>query len=62
MQEEIKAIIDNDVCLRCKHFWGFKSCSAFPDGIPDEIMHGDNMHTKPLEGQENDIVFEPSND
>tara|TARA_B100000315_G_C14427845_1_gene518719 strand:+ start:155 stop:361 length:207 start_codon:yes stop_codon:yes gene_type:complete len=34
------------------------SCNAFPDGIPDEIAYGDNLHLKPLKGQGNDIVFE----
>jgi len=33
-------------------------CSAFPDGIPDEIAYGDNKHLEPLPDQDNDIVFE----
>jgi hypothetical protein len=32
---------------------------AFDDKIPDEILHGDNQHNEPLEGQGNDIVFTP---
>lgn len=59
---ENKVIIDNDVCMNCKHFWGNTACDAFPDGIPAEIMHGENQHTKPLPGQENNIVFEPFED
>jgi hypothetical protein len=59
MPEQIKTIIDNDICLKCQHFWGIDACDAFPDGIPDEIMHGDNMHKKPLPEQGNKIVFTP---
>jgi hypothetical protein len=55
--EEIKFITDNYVCLGCKHFWG-EGCDAFPDGIPDEIMHGLNSHDEPLPNQGNSIVFE----
>ena len=33
-------------------------CKAFPDGIPDEIVYGDNKHLKPLPEQKNDVVFE----
>jgi len=48
------------VCFKCKHFRRFEGgCDAFPDGIPKEITSGENEHSKPLEFQENDIVFEP---
>lgn len=33
-------------------------CNAFPEGIPEEIAYGDNLHLEPLKGQKNDIVFE----
>jgi hypothetical protein len=33
-------------------------CKAFPNGIPNEIAYGDNLHDKPLKDQGNDIVFE----
>jgi len=32
-------------------------CKAFPDGIPDKITYGDNLHLEPLKGQGNDIVY-----
>jgi hypothetical protein len=32
---------------------------AFPDGIPDQILSGQNEHSKSLKGQRNKIVFEP---
>ena len=49
------------ICNKCKHhFWNVdtSSCAAF-DNIPNEILDGDNDHSKPLPGQKNDIVFEP---
>ena len=49
----------NLVCFRCKNFRRFKGgCTAFPDGIPDEITSGKNRHSQPLKGQKNKIVFE----
>lgn len=51
------------ICFKCKHFREFQGgCNAFPEGIPDEITSGENEHSKPLEWQENDIVFEPKED
>lgn len=47
---------------QCKHFIGIEQpdegdesservvCSAFPDGIPDEIAYGNNPHTEPVKG------------
>lgn len=49
------------ICFKCKHFRRFDEdggCNAFPEGIPDEITIGTNNHSKPLLGQENNIVFE----
>ena len=34
-------------------------CPAFPDGIPFSIVAGDIYHTKPMLGQQNNVVFEP---
>lgn len=46
-------------CLTCKNYIDDMKCVAFPDGIPDEIVDGENAHTSPLPTQENDIVYEP---
>ena len=47
------------ICFKCKHFRRLEGgCDAFPDGIPDEIISGENEHSKPLSFQTNDIVFE----
>ena len=53
----------------CIHYIGIKSgkeageetdlltCQAFPDKIPNEILSGDNKHTKPFPG-DNGIQYE----
>lgn len=48
------------ICFNCKHFIdnGNYTCAAFPDGIPDEIIFGENDHEKPLKGQTNSIVYD----
>ena len=33
-------------------------CSAFPEGIPQEIAYGSNKHLEPCCGQENEVVYE----
>lgn len=48
-------------CSTCIHFHrdndiGF-SCNAFVN-IPDEIILGNNKHLKPLESQDNEIVYQ----
>jgi hypothetical protein len=54
-------IYSEPICERCKHILNEKPgyfCKAFPEGIPEEILTGDNNHSKPLPEQTNDIVFE----
>jgi hypothetical protein len=47
------------VCDSCRNLIRFTAaCTAFPEGIPDEIMFGFNNHAEPLEDQGNEIVFE----
>jgi len=51
------------ICMKCKNYlrddFDGLNCNAFPKGIPDEILFGENDHTTPLPDQGNDIVFEP---
>ncbi len=46
-------------CLFCKNLAKGWKCEAFPEGIPDDILSGENDHTKPLPNQTNNTVFEP---
>lgn len=48
---------DNFICFRCKHFKEISGgCDAFKTIPVQDIL--DNGHSKPLKGQDNDIVFE----
>lgn len=53
----------------CRHFQGVKQsdgtemsevpyCEAFPDGIPDSIAYGDDLHLVPVPG-DHGIIYEP---
>ena len=35
-------------------------CAAFPEGVPQEILQGANLHRTPFQGQTNDLVSQPS--
>jgi hypothetical protein len=48
----------NPSCLMCINFIN-NQCAAFPNGIPQEILVGENDHSEPLPNQENNIIFEP---
>jgi len=56
---------------KCKHYQGVKQldenegsqinvCAAFPDGIPVEIIVGEDLHLTPRKDQGNEIVYEKS--
>jgi hypothetical protein len=38
------------VCLACKNMVDMNHCLAFPDGIPEPILLGENDHTEPYPG------------
>lgn len=50
------------LCNDCKHrspLWPDEiTCTAFPDGIPDEVLFCDLDHRKPIDG-DHGIQFEP---
>ena len=55
-------IYKDPICSSCKWEVNDKPgayCKAFPDGIPDEILLGDNDHSEPLPEQKNDLVYAP---
>lgn len=45
-------------CFFCKHISVRETCAAFPDGIPEEILNNQFIHTNHYEG-DNNIIFEP---
>jgi len=45
-------------CQTCKHYVGDKACFAYPDGIPDKIFSGDELHDEPRKG-DHGIQYEP---
>lgn len=59
-------------CRRCKYFKGslrlsnnghhYHSCSAFPLGIPRQIMTGKVIHTKVFPEQEEEFVYEATSE
>lgn len=67
--EEVGSVLAEPACFtrRCKHFVGTNVpevggvekvvCVSFPEGIPDEIAYGDNLHIKSFLG-DNGIQYE----
>jgi len=48
----------NYSCDVCKYFnKDTKTCSAYPDRIPTDILNGENRHLYPRVDQENDVYF-----
>lgn len=46
-------------CNLCESNGLYLFCKAFPDGIVNEIINGENDHSKPLSNQDNNVIFEP---
>ncbi|MGL5958901.1 MAG: hypothetical protein ACRCZZ_10015 [Phocaeicola sp.] len=46
-------------CWFCQHF-GDYDCAAFPNGIPDKFLSGEQIHTQIDDKQEGDFVFTKS--
>jgi hypothetical protein len=46
------------LCVICKHIGDGLDCKAFPKGIPEKILLGQDKHKKKLKNQKNDVVYE----
>lgn len=46
------------LCGHCAQRTGVKTCNAFPDGIPYELMANLKQHNKPYPG-DHDVVYQP---
>lgn len=45
-------------CSLCKFFEKkHYTCAAFPNGIPDDILSGENKHNKPEKSQSDDSII-----
>jgi len=54
---------NNAICFTCKHFNDFTGCPAFQEnGIPEEILLGENDHSQIFPGQVGKFIFEPINE
>ena len=49
--------MENNLCFNCVNYSGDLTCLAFKQ-IPEEILLGENDHSKPLKGQANDVIFQ----
>ncbi len=50
------------MCQLCKHYRQDKrTCTAFPDGVPDAIYYGHHDHRRPYPGDKG-ILFDLSED
>lgn len=48
------------LCALCKHLQGNR-CTAYPNGVPDELLFGREVHLQPRSGDQG-IVFEPADE
>lgn len=46
-------------CAYCKHFHAEDYyCPAYPNGIPDDLLNGKELHNKVRTGQTGNVVFD----
>lgn len=53
-------MVYTSLCTLCRNRFDKKkyTCLAFPDGIPDEILRGEDKHLNIAAGQKNKVVFQ----
>lgn len=50
---------DYPPCANCRYLEEYPVCPAFPQGIPNEILSGENGHTEQHPDQVGSFVFKP---
>ena len=66
MRESVRA--ESIQCFFCKHLIdepGYANtfiCSAYPNGIPEDIIKGIRVHDKVFDDQRSNFVFEKTED
>lgn len=45
------------ICLFCKHYKGLLRCSAYPGGIPNDIVEETVLHDRVFDDQKGEDVF-----
>lgn len=48
--EKSEYLTDYIACGKCNHYLLEYKCTAFPDGIPQDILDGKDDHRKPYPG------------
>lgn len=46
------------ICLFCKHYNGLLRCSAYPQGIPNDILEETALHDRIFDDQVGEDLFE----
>ena len=56
----MRKVIIESVCYNCLNYFYNQVCAAFPDGIPQEFLSGENDHSEKHQSQKNNILFNSS--
>lgn len=56
--------IEKCICVGCKHNFSFAklNCKAFPEGIPEDVLKGENRHSEVLKNQKGKLIYERRKD
>lgn len=50
--------IYKSLCASCRHYNGEYACSAFPAGIPEKFLAGDELHKSIIKDQEGEFTYQ----
>lgn len=54
-------MMKSNLCVLCKHARNDRTCTAYPNGIPDSIFFDGENHFE-SRGDDNGIIFDPKNE